>query len=122
MPIRLGPRFIKAVLIAALLGCLFGLLASRTHADDGCDPENPSEVCLVIYHPGMCSWLEPYTPLWDFLNCRQEMEMEMTAALVEQTVEAQELDAVRVLVVRRHYSDGTVREFYRFVPAKRERR
>jgi hypothetical protein len=116
-PIRLTPRFLKALLIAVMLGCLFGLMASRTHADDGCDPDNPTEVCLVVYHPGMCSWLEKYSPLWDFLGCRDEMEA--SAMLAEQTVDVQDVADVRVITVRRHYSDGTVREFYRLVPARR---
>lgn len=118
-----GPRLIRWMLIGALLGVLTGIVLRAD--DDGCDEENPTEVCLIVYFPadGWCHWLEPYTPLWDFLNCRQE---EALAAASVFAIGAPEVESVpfgefRLVTIRQGYSDGIVREFYRLVPTSGQR-
>ena len=111
------PRLMRWMLLVAMLGVLTGLVLS---ADDGCDVDNPTEVCVIVYNPpdGWCHWLEPYSPLWYFLNCQQTLALEADAivAVGEPEVTSEPFGDFRLVRVRRHYSDGVTREFYRLVP------
>jgi hypothetical protein len=103
-------RLILALIVSVLVGCLFGVL--RAHASDGCDPDNPTEVCLVVYAPSVCAFLEPYTPLWDFLNCRDPL---VAAAVADMPIEGVNVGAFRLVKVRRFYQDGSTQDDWRFV-------
>ena len=116
------PRLIRWSLIVVLLGCLFGLVIARAQdgESEGCDPNSPTEVCVYVYFPadGWCHWLEPYSPLWDFLNCRQTLGM--TSAMVAQSVDTvADFGDAKVITIRQRYADGTTVSFDRFVRARR---
>lgn len=61
-------RFIHALILAVLLGVLFGIVNTKAEAPD-CESPNPDEACMIIYYPGICSYLEPYSWWWYALNC-----------------------------------------------------
>lgn len=103
-------RWICAVLIlAALL-----VLSHRVFAapQDDCDTQSPGEDCAVVYWPGICHWLEPYSYWWYAFYCDEE-EAGVTAESVGTMPLTDRQDLVHV---RREYVDGSVREFWFIAP------
>lgn len=97
-PINLPRRYLQALLLAVLLGCLFGVLNSQASE---CDPDDPNSTCFVVYWPGMCSYMEPYSYWWYFWACNERMD------LVAETVTYHELPHGRFLVeILREYPGG----------------
>lgn len=84
---------IKALIVAILFGVLLGVIV--THAQEPDDDE------IVVYYPGICAFLEPYSTLWYVLHCDLESE------LVAETVTYDFRRDGRVFVdVRREFRNG----------------
>lgn len=84
-------RYLWAVLVACLLALVIGKLHARELDEDR----------LVIYYPGICDVLEPYTFWWGFFGC------ENRAGLVAETATYQFRPDGRVIVeIVREFQDG----------------
>lgn len=90
-------------------------LTSVTMTDD-CDPNDEFSTCFVVYYPGLCHFLEPWSYWWYFWDCYSQMQTEAVASLEEETVTLRRFgrDHLRVQIERR-FSDGTVQHVERLV-------
>lgn len=92
---QLVTRYLWALLVAALLAGVIG----RVHADaapapppalqDECDSNDEDSTCFVIYRPGMCAHLEPYTYWWGFWGCENRndlMSEAVTTTVTDETI------------------------------------
>lgn len=90
-------RLVKVLIVAMLLGLLFGVARSRA---------------AVILYPDPCTWLEPYSAWWYVLYCDQRDAV--TESVSIESV-SEDYDA---MTVRRRFTDGTVREIQIIAPKR----
>lgn len=98
---RLTRQRIVFVILALVFGCLLGA-ALRADGDD------PNDSRFLIYYPGICLVLEPWTYWWGFWGCENR-----TDDLMSEDVTAFNADGRRHTVIVRRYRDGSVRELHR---------
>jgi hypothetical protein len=110
-----------ALVIAALVILTLRVLDARDGGD--CDGADPDESCEIVYRPGICHLLQPYSYWWYAFYCDQEQEAQAQGLTVEEETSTLEpiTEVHDLLTVRRRLSDGTVREFTLIVPRRGQR-
>lgn len=97
---RLTTRHAKALIVAMILGCLFGLVVKVSAQDD--DEGQP------IYYPGICLVLERHSKWWIFWECER-----FDTELLSETVLVVEADGERTTHVERVRENGSIDRFTR---------
>lgn len=92
-------RYLWAVLVAAILASVI----HRLSAD------------IVVWRPGICAYLEPYSYWWYAFYCDQEENAELEAEAITVQPVTDELDSYHV---QRRYRDGSERRFTVLVPRR----
>jgi hypothetical protein len=98
---NLTTRYAKAFLVAVILGCLFGWIAtvSAQEEDPGWQP---------VYYPGICLVLTPHSGPWIFFDC----DRWMAAGLMMETVVVTEAEGERVTQIERVRDNGDVERLH----------
>ena len=92
----MAKRFLWAVLVAGILA--WGFAALNAQEEGECDP---GDDCFVVYYPGLCHYLEPYSWWWYYWDCGNQ------EALVAESVEYTDTSRKRLRVrIDREYLDG----------------
>lgn len=60
---------VKRYLWAVLVACILALVIGKLNASDGRD----TSTNFVLWYPGICDTLEPYTYWWGFFGCEHRV-------------------------------------------------
>lgn len=100
-------RLLKAFFVAVLLACVLMAITEAQESND-CEGPDPAEDCVVVYYPGICGYLTPYSYWWYFHDCANE-----ATATSESVTYTFAPDGALTTEVTRTYADGTLIRFWR---------
>ena len=106
---------VRRLLIALAVAACMALGIKELDAEsDDCEGSDPGEDCAVVYYPGICGHLEPYSYWWFYFDCGNE-----ATATSETSSYTLSSDGTRTTEITRTYADGSVIQLVLEQPAGR---